>query len=388
MKIAAVDVFRVKLPFRFSFGHSLAARSSSENVQVRVRLSDGSEGWGEGVPRDYVTGEDSESAAERIVGQYAPRFAGLDVSDPSAVLATLGAAFADLDLDKRPSGASWCALELAILDAVARAHRVSAADWLGPAKARGVYYGAVVPFCSPRKYMAILWFYKLYGFRTVKVKVGRDLDQDVERIETARRILGARVILRVDANCAWSADQAIEAAERMRPFAVASFEQPVEAHDIEGLCRITRSIPEEVVVDESLCTMAQAEDLIAARACGGFNIRVSKVGGLLTARRMVDLARRAGLSPHLGAQVGESGILSAAARVLAVIEDPMANYEGSDNTFLLKKDLTSEDLTVGLKGYGRLLPGYGLAVSVRADRLAELAISTGTAPDLAPSTIT
>src|SRR5262249_8149622 len=86
MKIAAIDVFTVRLPFRFSFGHSLAARSSSENVVVRVRLSDGSEGWGEGVPRDYVTGEQSGSAASRIADQYAPRFAGLDVSKPEAVL--------------------------------------------------------------------------------------------------------------------------------------------------------------------------------------------------------------------------------------------------------------------------------------------------------------
>jgi len=385
MKIAAIDVFTVRLPFRFSFGHSLAKRCSSENVVVRVRLSDGTEGWGEGVPRDYVTGEQSGSAASRIADQYAPRFAGLDVCKPEAVLSALAETFTELGLERRASGASWCALELAILDAVARARRLNVADWLGPARRAGVYYGAVVPFCGQRAFWAVLAFYKFYGFRTVKVKVGRDLDQDVKRIELARRFLGPAVVLRVDANCAWSAEQALEAAERMRPFAVASYEQPVPADDIAGLRRISESIPEEVVVDESLCTLEQARTLIGERACRGFNVRVSKVGGLLAARRMVDLARRSGLSVHLGAQVGETGILSAAARTLAVIEDPMSNYEGSDNTFLLKKDLTSEDLTVGLKGYGRLLSGYGFAVTVRPDRLAELAVTASELPSFTPA---
>src|SRR5262249_51444341 len=169
MKIAAIDVFTVRLPFRFSFGHSLAARSSSENVVVRVRLSDGSEGWGEGVPRDYVTGEQSGSAASRIADQYAPRFAGLDVSKPEAVLSALAETFTELGLERRASGASWCALELAILDAVARARRLNVADWLGPARRAGVYYGAVVPFCGQRAFWAVLAFYKFYGFRTVKV---------------------------------------------------------------------------------------------------------------------------------------------------------------------------------------------------------------------------
>ncbi|HEY9870921.1 MAG TPA: enolase C-terminal domain-like protein, partial [Candidatus Obscuribacterales bacterium] len=381
MRIVAVDVYRVTLPFRFSFGHSLAARSSSENIVVRVRLADGTEGYGEGVPRDYVTGEDALEAAARIKAHYAPRFINVDVSDRNDVLARLSTGFLELGLDRQAHGASWCAFELAVLDAVARAHRLAVQDWLGGAKVPAVQYGAVVPFCSPKAHLGILAFYRLYGFRTVKVKVGRDLDVDLERVRVARAILGPAVTLRVDANCAWTADQAIAAAESMRRFGVISIEQPVPPGDLDGLVKITRSVPEEIVVDESLCTTAQAEELIAAGACTAFNIRLSKVGGLLAARRMAELARSAGVAVHLGAQVGESGILSAAARAFAVLEYPLANYEGSDNAFLLKKDLTRENLTVGLRGYGRALPGAGFGFTVSARRLAEISSPDDDAAD-------
>lgn len=372
MKISAIDALPVRLPFRFSFGHSLASRSFSENLVVRVRLTNGTVGYGEGIPRHYVTGEEIDGASSVVESEYAPRFLHLDVSDRQAVLAALDGSFEELNLRCKARGASWCALELAVIDAVARAHGISVADWLGPARAAGLYYGAVVPFCGPKALTAILSFYRLYGFRTVKLKVGRELDQDLKRLQLARTILGRGVTLRVDANCAWSADQTLEAAERMRPLGVVSIEQPLPAHDLDGLARVTASIPEEVVVDESLCTLAEAENLIAARACTAFNIRISKVGGIIASRRMAQLARQAGLAVHLGAQVGESGILSAAARVLGLIEEPMANYEGSDNAFLLKKDLTRQELTVGWQGYGRLLPGIGFGFNVREDRLAEL----------------
>ena len=374
MKIQAADVFRVTLPFRFAFGHSLASRASSTNLIVRVRLEDGTVGFGEGIPRDYVTGESLDGAAEAVSKLYAPRLLNLNVSSPGAVLSFLAHMFEDLGLGSKPRGASWCALELAVLDAVARAHRMSVATWLGPVQLAPARYGAVVPFAGPKALTAILLFYKLYGFETIKLKVGSNLQDDLARLRLTRQVMGPEAILRVDANCAWNVDQALRAAERFRTLGVVSIEQPLPADDFEGLARLTASIPEEVVVDESLCTLAQAEVLAASRACGGFNIRLSKVGGILAARRMVALARQHGIRCHMGAQVGESGILSAAGRTLACVEGPFENLEGSDNRFLLKEDLTRENLTVGFRGYGKLLAGEGFGVTVLSEKLANFGL--------------
>jgi len=372
MKIESIDAFAVVLPFRVAFGHSLASRKLSENLIVRVVLENGVVGYGEGIPRDYVTGETVNSALKSLKLDYAPRFLGLDVSSAQTIVNVLADEFKRAGLWRQAQGAAWCALESAILDAMCRAQSIRAVDLLGGAVQQEIFYGAVVPFCGKNALTALLYFYKLYGFRTIKVKVGGRPEDDIERLKLVRKIMGDAVHLRVDANCAWSADETLSVMDKLRGLNVLSIEQPVQATDLAGLQKITAAGQLEVVADESLCTLEQAQYLAESKLCSGFNIRLSKVGGVLAALEMVKIADHYGINCHLGAQVGESGILSAAGRAFACSQKAFANYEGSDNMLLLKQDLTVENLTVGRQGKGRLLPGKGWGVSVIEDRLRQL----------------
>lgn len=382
MKILDLNVQVIRLPFRFSFKHSLASRNYSDNIVVIARL-EGEHGivtgYGESVPRDYVTGEDAASAAERIRNEYLPRFAGQSFDHAISLRENIWQQFLDLELDKQSKGASWCALEIALLDAAAKAERLPLAELIStihPCHGDGIQYGAVIPFGKKKAFTAVAMFYKLFGFRTVKIKVGRDFDADLERVALARKILGPRVILRVDANCAWNADEALRCAGKYRPYHVASYEQPVPADDLEGLAKVSRNIPEQVLADESLCSVEQARSLANERICSAFNIRVSKVGGLLASAEIAQIASKAGIARHMGAQVGESGILSGAGRSFASTQERFDNYEGSNNFFLLKHDITNENLNVGTGGIGKLLPGYGLGVTISEGRLAQMTQSS------------
>lgn len=368
MKIVAIDTFKVLLPFRFSFKHSLAARAESENLIVRVKTDNGITGYGEAVPRDYVTGEHIEQASSNIHRLYKSQLLGLQLDDPLACYGQLNQLFDQLAIGTKLQGASWSAVELAVLDALGQAQGKFTLDVLGSRKQERIRYGGVVPFGSKKGLQAILWFYKLLGFETVKIKVGTGLADDLFKVQMARKIMGPDAIVRVDANCAWTAAQTIEAANAFRPYKIASIEQPVPADDYAGLKQIVSSIEDEIVVDESLCTVEQAERLAAEKLCRAFNIRLSKVGGFCGASRMVAIAKRANLRCHLGAQVGETGILSAAARAFAMLNDKFENYEGSANFFLLKRDITREGLNAGLGGWGdltyasRKTSGWGLTV--------------------------
>jgi muconate cycloisomerase len=375
LRVERVEAWEVLLPFRFSFGHALAARASSQNLIVAVHLAGGDVGWGEGVPRDYVTGETSDSALARVRDEYAPAVVGREL-DGSDVAGGLLALRHDLHQGGRPPGASWCAVESALLDAVGRATGRPSADFLGGVARPVVRYSGVVPFGNAKVLAAILAFFRVYGFREIKLKVGRDADADVAAVRLARRIMGPDCDLRVDANCAWNADETLWMADRLRPFGVGTYEQPVPADDLTGLRRLVAELPEDVVVDESLCSLDDARRLVAERACTGFNVRVSKCGGPLGALEVVDVARQAGLHCQLGAQVGESGILTAAGRLVATAAafPPFRYLEGSDNLFLLKRDLTHEALTVRPGGRGAALGGPGLGVRVRRDRLEEMAL--------------
>lgn len=372
MKVASIETFKVDLPFRFSFKHSLAARAHSENLIVRVTTDEGVTGYGECVPRDYVTGEHLEQAATNIHRLYKPRLLGMDLGDTATAYALLSGLFDELHIGEKLQGASWCAVELAILDALARSHGAYCVDILGKRRQQRIRYGGVVPFGGKRALTAILWFYKFYGFETVKIKVGTDLPEDTNRVRLARKIMGPQAIVRVDANCAWTGSQTIAAADAFKPYKVASIEQPVKADDYQGLRQIRDNISDEIVVDESLCTVEQAERLASERLCGAFNIRLSKVGGFNGASRMVSIAKRANLRCHLGAQVGETGILSAAARAFGMLNEKFENYEGSANSFLLKRDITRENLTASLGGWGDLSyarrhhMGWGVTVETTA----------------------
>jgi L-alanine-DL-glutamate epimerase-like enolase superfamily enzyme len=372
LRVDRLAAYLVELPFRFSFGHALASRSSSVNLIVKLQLTDGSIGYGEGVPREYVTGETGETAFARVTDGYGPALLGRAL--PDADVATgLRALRDDLHAGQTAPGAAWCAVETALLDAIGHATGRSVADLLGGAVRGAVRYGGVAPFASGPALAGMLLFFRLYGFLDVKLKLGRGQDRDVATVKLARQILGSSVDLRADANCAWDADTALQMAARLRPFGIRSYEQPVAPTDVPGLAHLTAALPEDVVVDESLCSPDDARHLIAARACSVLNVRVSKCGGPLAALELVEVARRAGLTCQLGAQVGESGILTAAGRLVATVATPgFRHHEGADNLFLLRRDLTVEDLTVRLGGRGDALQGPGLGVRVRHDALLAL----------------
>jgi len=366
--VAAVEVCLAELPFRFSFGHALAERRSSTNVYVKVTLADGTTGFGEGVPRGYVTGETPAAAAETVTRRYAPALLGAELAGPDDVPAVLDGVEATT-LTAGPRGAAWCALELAVLDAAGRRFGLPVTHWLGPVRAPLLAYDAVLPFSDTAAVVALAALVRALGIPQVKLKVGRDLDDDLARLGLLRRILGADVDLRVDANCAWTAEQALAAIERMRRYRISAVEQPVAAGDVDGLRRLTAACPETIAVDESLRTVAEAETLVEAKACDAFNIRVSKCGGLRASLRIAEIAADAGLGVIVGAQVGESGLLSAAGRHLAACVAPRY-LEGSAGRLLLREDITRERVLPGRGGRARPHAGAGLGVTVAEDVLA------------------
>jgi len=385
MKVLSAGISVINLPFHFAFKHSLASRSYSENIIVKVTIEHHGQtfaGYGEGVPRDYVTGEEIASSVSTLQNEFFQIFRGQQFADANDLFTLLETSFKKLQLHERPLGAAWCALELALVDAVAQALGQTVTALLGGFElhqtAVGIRYGGVVPFSSKQMLPAILCFYKVFGFKTVKLKVGKNLKTDLEMLALARHILGRDAILRIDANCAWTVDDAVSNLKAMRTFDIASVEQPLAAEDLSGLAYLTKNVPEQIVADESLCTISQALNLAENKIVSGFNVRISKVGGLLASREIVKIADSHGIAVHLGAQVGESAILSAAARAFAGSQHPFDNYEGSNNFFLLKKDISQENLNVGPGGYGKFLKGTGLGVHVLPEKIEQLTQSQST----------
>lgn len=372
LTIASVDVRELKIPFHFTFRHALASRAESHNVVVRVRDAEGREGWGESVPRTYVTGETPESVRAVVSDDLAPAFAGRAFAAFDEVTAALGEVLSGLPRDRH---AAFCGFELALLDLAGRVFDRSAGDVLGPVLQQEVRYSGVVSSGDVEGALKVVGGLKEFGFPAVKVKVGEDHAQDVEVLRGAREILGPDCGLRIDANCAWEAEQALRRIEALDDVGLQGVEQPLRGDDLEGLAWLTARSPVPVVVDESLASVADAERLIAGRCCHAFNIRISKNGGLIGAARLRDLGRAAGVRCQLGAQVGETALLSAAGRQFATRSADVLFLEGSYGTLLLEGDVGRTDVTVGAGGRAPALAGPGLGVDVDAAVMAQWEVS-------------
>ncbi|MBU6453229.1 MAG: hypothetical protein KGS72_15710 [Cyanobacteria bacterium REEB67] len=397
MHVSGLKTYLIDLPFRLSFGHNLAARKSSTNVFVKVLLQNGSveyAGLGESVPRDYVSGETAQGCWRYLNDTLFPGLRNFSFETLPQLASALEALWITHGLDENAHGASFCAFELALLDAYCRAQNIpfyqlpdllaralpsafarsrvfgpgALKDGLGLKKGESemINYGGVVPFGNNAFLGTILNFYKAYNFGTVKLKVGSSLEDNLTVVRMARQILPADVQLRIDANCAWDLDSAQKHLSALREYAIVSVEEPLAKGDLKNLAKLKTVIPEKIIVDESLTTLADARALIAMDACDGFNVRLSKLGGVIACMKIVDLAFDHKLEVHLGAQVGESGVLASAQRHFAAALGPelCENVEGAMNIFLLKRDVTKECLTVPFGGRAKVSKGAGLGVSL------------------------
>jgi muconate cycloisomerase len=130
--------------------------------------------------------------------------------------------------------------------------------------------------------------------------------------------------------------------------------------------------------DESLVTMSDAEDMIAARGAGWFNLRLSKNGGLIPTIQLAILARRHGIRYQLGCMVGETSILSAAARWFLQMTPGVERAEGSFGKFLMPEDVIARPIRFGVGGRWKPMTGFGLGIEIDRDRLRRLAVTEPT----------
>ena len=373
--IAAVDIYVLRIPFHQAFAHARMDRDASDAVVVRVSGVDGRYGYGEGLPRPYVTGEDVEGVVQALRKDLAPLVMGRSFASGRNILRELqhlsqvwnSAQHAE---NVTAWNATFSAMELALLDWSFGRSGNSVTEWLLPARQEVVYTG-VIEATDPDAAAALASRYVAANFGLLKVKVG--VGDDERRLAAVRKAAG-KVGLRVDANGAWTADDAVSMLRRFEEFSIDAVEQPVAASDIDGMRFVRQETGLRVVADESLVTLEDAKRLIDATACDIFNVRVSKCGGLLNSLAVADLALAAGLEVQIGAQVGETSLLSAAGRHLAAHLPTVSYVEGSFGTHLLTEDITTEPVMFGPGGRAYGIVGDGLGVTVDLPTLERLAI--------------
>jgi muconate cycloisomerase len=383
-RVSRFDLFAVDLPFRSPFRHAAAVRATSGSLFLRVVLDDGVDGWGESLPRPYVSGENRETAFALLRDVILPALIGREFSSLAEVVAFLdvcdGKAPSEVVPSDVPQSSAWCCVDLALLDAIGRSTN-EAVVLDGAARALGrperVRFSGVASSGTGARQVVSLLKLRAFGFRHVKVKV--DADGTLRSVRTARRILGRRTDIRVDANMAWNLDEASRTIAALRALGVGSVEQPIAPEDLDGLARLVRQTGVVIMADEGLTDRGSLQTLIARRACSGANIRISKCGGLVASHARCLESLDAGLTLQIGCQVGESSLLSAAqVNLLTALEhrDPGVRFaEGCFGRHLLRGDPVRPLVQFGFGGRPPPRPaGPGLGVTVDTGPLERFAV--------------
>ena len=388
--IRSLTAIRAAIPLRQTIRHASHERTANAALLIRCELDDGSVGWGEGLPRPYVTGETIETAwghTDRLGGLIGERADSLEAA----------AALTDAVTFEPPAGdprgclgnSVRCAAELALLDAVGRATGRPVMDLVQPLavdpdfRPQPVCYAAVLPQAGTWRratYRAVR--FRLFGIDQVKVKLGVDGFDDERTLRLYRRWLGRR-IHSADANEGWSPDRLDAKLALLRRHRVRFCEQPVphaEAAALGGRA-VSQAAHDAgapaIMLDESFCSLADAETALDRGWANAFNVRLSKCGGIVRSMRLVRwlLERSTDERPifvQLGCQVGETAILSAAGRAVAAWERSFEAVEGSYDRFLVAEPLSEEDITFGRGGLAPPLHGPGLGITIDDDAIARV----------------
>lgn len=387
--VSHIRVYPLSIPLRKPFSHSAHVRATADPVIVEIELLDGTLGYGETLPRPYVSGETVGSVLAAIESVFAAELISLHPGRFPDALERIDL-LPHMDENGDTLVAARAAVELALLDAYSRHFRrpiAEAVGWLGlagtgpPGSIARLRYSGVVSG-EPRKLARSVRLMRWYGLRDFKLKVG--YDNDVERIRAVARVLGRslgrKTSLRIDANGAWSLPTAAERLHAVAELPIACVEQPFPRQRDEDLIVLKQSVDARILHDESLLSMADAERLVQTGVADAFNIRIAKNGGFLSAVRLAHFARRHGILCQLGCMVGETSILSAAGRHFIENVPGISFAEGSYGSFLLRGDVTARPLRFGYGGRIRPLAGPGWGIDVRRELLEQYSI--GSALDL------
>lgn len=357
MQIEDLRISRLEIPFKVKFRHASAERSRMQSIWVEARRN-GLTGVGEGCPREYVTGESFDSAEEFFRNTRDRVIA--DVHSIDDLRAWQSAHTSEIDTN--PS--AWCAIELALLDLFARDQQVTVESLLGLPHLRDMFfYSAVLGDGTFRSFLKTALKYRAFGFTSFKVKLSGNLAVDRKKLETLR-ILGLKSDrIRVDANNLWKdhddVNEYLTALGR-----IGAVEEPVAAGDYDGMRRIAKETGTSIILDESMLRMEQLREITEDPQHWIINIRVSKMGGLLRSLELAKQARSRSIRIIVGAQVGETSVLTRAALLVAqAAGEALYAQEGAFGTRLLSEDVCASPVMFGFGG--RLKPStFGLRPEV------------------------
>lgn len=309
MKITDIQFGMLRVPLKTPFKTALRTVKSIEDIVIMVNTDTGNVGYGEAPATAVITGDTHGSIIDAIRHYIAPRLMGQDVADLNHLTQLIQGA-----MEKNSSAKA--AVEIAIYDLWGQLYGAPLYKLLGGGD----------PAITTDITISVDYIDKMVadsidavdrGFESLKIKVGKDIGVDIERVRAIYAAVENRALLRLDANQGWTAKEAVFALNTLEDAGVRLelVEQPVKARDLAGMRYVTERVHTPIMADESVFGPMEVIELIRMRAADIINIKLMKTGGISNAIRIADIAGMFGVECMIGCMLETSISVAAAVHV-------------------------------------------------------------------------
>jgi o-succinylbenzoate synthase len=321
MKITDIRFGMLRVPLKTAFKTALRTVESVEDIVVMVHTDEGRIGYGEAPATAVITGDTHGSIIDAIRHYIAPRLIGQDIADLNHITRLIQGAM------ERNSSAK-AAVEIAVYDLWGQLYGAPLYKLLGGGD----------PVITTDITISVDYIDKMVadsvsaverGFESLKIKVGKDIGVDIERVRAIHAAVEGRALLRLDANQGWTAKEAVYALHALEDAGVRLelVEQPVKARDLEGMRYVTERVHTPVMADESVFGPMEVMELIRMRAADIINIKLMKTGGISNAIRIADIAGMYGIECMIGCMLETSISVAAAVHVAVAKSDVITKVD-------------------------------------------------------------
>jgi L-alanine-DL-glutamate epimerase-like enolase superfamily enzyme len=331
MGIKQVEIYRVTLAYKEPFRISAGTTSEANNVVVKITTDYDVVGWGESSPSRRVTGETAETVVKAL-DRIAPKLIGMCPLRIEQIVEVM-------DSTVKENPAAKASVDIALHDILGKTARKPLFMLFGGYRTE-VLTDLTLSIRSPKAMAKDASNAIEKGFKALKVKLGLNPNEDIERVKKIREAVGYEVQLRIDANQGWTPGEAINVLNKIAKFDIQFVEQPVPAKKPKDLQAVRKNSPIPVMADESVHSPEDALRMIRTQAVDLINIKLMKSGGILKGRKIAEVAESAGIECMIGC-MSESPIGIAAGAHLAAGTKNI-QYADLDSDFMLKDKLVKK----------------------------------------------
>ncbi|CAI6086766.1 mandelate racemase/muconate lactonizing enzyme family protein [Cohnella sp. JJ-181] len=362
MKITAVHTRTIKIPFYKGEKWSGGTRYSAPSLIVQIETDEGLTGIGESV------GPTIPVIQTVVDKEFAPFVVGRDPMELESILHRLEEYCVNW---KHIGYYAMAGIEMALLDLRGKILNTPVYNLLGGKVKQEVAFAGYIFIDKPENNAEEARSFAAAGYTELKLKVGRDIDLDTQRVKAVREAVGPKMKIRIDANQNWSVPTAIKAIRKMEKYDLQMVEQPTRYDDVDGMAAVARAVDVPIIADEGCATYEDALRLIDKRACACFLVYPSEAGGILKAKQIVDLANHAGIWCVTGSWA-ETGIgtlgnvhMVASSRNFPFANDTHLKFMKGD---LLREELAFNNGSIAVPDR----PGFGIDLNIaKLDRFGE-----------------